>query len=370
MIDSSRRRFLAGSVAAIAFSSIPIYKARAEWITTAITVVKFAISASEMFKKTPTSNSNRVLLRMIGNLSRQLDLIQSGMQLILKDIAEVRALIGDLPTAVVDELSTANLQGAVVAYKELLGVRSEYKNNERKFRRERSAEINTLIDQIRQHRNILISYENTLNVPILATALSIEYGAMMLAGESENRIRPVMSTYSDYFRRVLYDKEGSLEDQIKDLRIGIEEERAKLFKPSHESVRNRRWQRTDYYYMNFGYSMYRGELIEITPPIEELISLGLIDKRERRLNVSIVEKTKFSSRNTNAVGSGPMVEWTVPRVRPARSFPTRTARNQQIKAERDAIDKKHNANIDRLYASVSAMHAGSRALSFTQRFVV
>lgn len=382
-VGIGRRDFLRKAVGGATAILLPWNNASAldpATVGTAIQIMKFGVDAAKLFQGTSANDMDEVLFHMLDNINRHLKTIQDSITLVLEKLDEVKRLIGEVPSAVVQELSTSGVHGSVRAYGELLRLRAEYGKDEERFLKERSAEARSLLEKIRSNRNVLMNYPNHVNVPVLATALHIEYGCMRLIKETDEPFVAMAETYRDYFKKMLFGS-GGMQERIKALRNERTEVLKNMDKPQFEVMRvNDAGIGYGYWNANIGFSMFTTvplddvkptvPLDDVKPEVLELIQLGLIDPDERELSVRKVSEMRFPCRPV-AIHT---VEFDGTRKtlgvneKSVKAAPLRSARLATLEQNRKAHEDTHNLAVMRLYAAVSGMHAGNRALNFTLQF--
>lgn len=345
------------------------------WVTTAITIAKIAISASEMFKGTSSDGISDIQILMLENISKQLKVVQDGINTIIEDIAEVKSLIGELPQQVVQELLQKKIQGNITTFDELMKTYVNYGNDKTKFISNHQNEVEDLIKSIRDNRNVLMKYENYLNIPLLSTALYMEYNCMQLIDEKTERILPVIETYKSYFTNSLYgSNKNNLEFLIKNIRQARTDYLIVANETQHFECRVHPWSSGHaHWYIRSGFYKFSSELNYDyeKEQVEELISLGLITNKERVNTVSLSHQSRMG-RATPATWSG--------NVKPdgyinpheerksVSSLPVYNDFIKKCESKKVEIQEKINFETLKLYTAVSCFHSGNRALNFCNSF--
>ncbi|WP_455286545.1 hypothetical protein [Cupriavidus necator] len=371
VVCNRRRRLMQGGVLSVLALAVRPNLALAQvppQAGMAITLGQMALGAAKLFQRTSVSNTDEIIIRMLDNISRQLNVIQSGITLVADRIEEVRQLVETLPSEVVQELSKAQLRGYILAYDELLRTRANYGKDRKAFIRERTPEVKALIQNIQVSRNVLINYPNQLNTPVLAAALNVEYGCMRLIDESDNVIVPMTGTYQAYFKSALFDTNHGVTNRIAELRKARRDALTKGEAPQFAVGRSISWG-YGYWLINIGYAKLDASLI--TTPDEaaaELLALGLISADERHITVVDKRELRYPSRNTESLCNPVRLNVPLNGCVPVGQFPTQDALVKNREAARAGLEHEVNSLTDKLYVAVSNYHAGVRALNFTQQF--
>ncbi|WP_454740285.1 hypothetical protein [Cupriavidus necator] len=371
VVCSRRRRLLQGgalSVLAMAARPNLVLAQVPPAVGMAVTLGQMALGAAKLFQRTSVSNTDEIIIRMLDNISRQLNVIQGGITLIAVRIEEVRELVEALPSEVVQELSKAQLRGYIVAYGELLRTRENYGKNRKAFIRERTPEVKALIQNIQVSRNVLINYPNQLNIPVLAAALNIEYGCMRLIDESDNVIVPMTGTYQAYFKSALLDPSHGVTKRIAELRKA---RRDVLTNGQAPQLAVGRLLNSGYgwWVANTGYAELNASLdMTADEQVAELLALGLISADERHITVVDKRDLRYPGRTTGSICNPIRVGGQPNGCIPITQFPTQDELVSNREAARAGLERDVNSLTDKLYVAVSNYHAGVRALNFTQQF--
>ncbi len=346
----------------------------AGWVTTAITIAKIAISASEMFKGTSSNGISDIQILMLENISKQLKVVQDGITTIIEDLAEIKSLIGELPQKVVEELLQKKLQGNITTFDELMKTYANYGENKEKFLQEHSDEVKSLTDKIRENRSVLMDYDNYLNIPLLATALYMEYNCMQLISEQKERILPVIEKYKSYFQSLLYNTDSAnLELIIQDIR----KKRNEIISQANET---HFFEASVNHYMSGFYRIRTGfykfssvpDFVFENNEIEDLLKLGLISNNERIHEVDVEIKNRYYARvggsgtdwNPNRQPGVPgLLDW-----KPASSFINYEDLKKNIETNKIELQDSIKLETLKLYTAVSCFHSGNRALNFCNSF--
>lgn len=199
----------------------------------ALVVVKAAVSVVNAISKDGPSVVDilDVQSQILVQISKQISEVMSSLELVTKDLEKIQEMIGDLPTEVVDELSKRQIQSFLRQYDELL---VSYRVDKKKVggaaaRKNISEEMKgLLIEGIRKSRSVLMTSQNSINVPFVASALNVETDAMLMAGIRESRIEGAHTTYEKWFSDVINDPNYGLNKQIEDLRTQIAHEKSQM----------------------------------------------------------------------------------------------------------------------------------------------
>lgn len=371
LVCNRRRRFLQGGtlyVLAMAARPSLVLAQVPPAVGMAITLGQMALGAAKLFQRTSVSNTDEIIIRMLDNISRQLNVIQSGITLIADRIEEVRQLVEALPSEVVQELSKAQLRGYILAYGELLRTRANYGKDRKAFIRERTPEVKALIQNIQISRNVLINYPNQLNIPVLAAALNIEYGCMRLIDESDHVIVPMTGTYQAYFKSALLDPNNGVTKRIVELRKARRDALTNGETPQFAVGRS---YNTGYgwWLTNIGYAELDASLVTTADEqVAELLALGLISTEERHITVVDKRDVRHPTRNTASICNPVQPNVPLNGCVPITQFPTQDELVSNREAARMGLEREVNSLTDKLYVAVSNYHAGVRALNFTQQF--
>lgn len=344
-------------------------------VGTAISIAQFALSSSKLFQGASTSGISELQIKMLENISRQLNVLQETLTLILENLNEVKTLINNLPVAVVNELTTANIRGNIHSFDEIMRVFANYKGKKKKFIQQNGKEIQKLIESVRKNRNVLMNYDNYLNIPVMSSALYIEYNCMNLIDEKEERIIEAIRTYSHYFKRVLYNSPNSLEKEISLIRqnrtkLCEEISQTKLFNAYIPSSFGYGW----HYLINGQYSFSINNSISDAEKgtINELIALGLINNNE--MLVALKAEIKYAKNGTKFTQQiydvGAKVESAAlfTNLQSVTSLPTLTNEENRINNLSKKMNEQINLTTNQLYSAVSCMYSGNRSLNFCQQF--
>lgn len=335
-------------------------------MATAWTIAQVGMGAAKLFSKTSPSNTGAIQIALLHNISKQLRELQSGIAEIARDIVNVKKLIGGIPEAVVQELGKKSIEGNLIAYDELLGLYATYKGNDKKFLQERRGKIEALLAMVTTNRQLLMGYQNYLNLPFIATALNIEYTLMRMLGESAVAIKPIMTSYAGYFKRLLLDEPGSLRTVIADLRVERIKELARADKSTFAANRISYTFGHGWWNWRAGSLQYRTNFEAITDDtVYELHKMGLLNPDERPVTVLWALDTRVP-RHVQGVHA----EWPVTPTgwAPITSFPTdgerKVQEDERVKLMKESLD----LNFEKIVAAVACYHSGVRGLNFCQQF--
>ena len=342
---------------------------KVEWFSTAVTITKFAISASSLFKGTSSNGISKIQIQMLENISKQLDVIQDGIKQILNELEDVKQLIGEIPKKVVQELIKKQLQGNINSYDELIRKYGRYlgsKKQRKIFIKDEKQNILNLITDIRTNRNILINDSSYLNIPLISTALYMEYNLMRMVNESDESILTIIESYKNYFTKMLYTNESSLETYIKSVRSN----RVALVKKANEThffeKKVSDWGYGHWHIRMGFYRFYSTPQLDFERErVKDLTLLGLIKKDEITHKVNYEIKSRmprwYAATYDNSLnGAGKKL---------TRNFENYSNFVNNVKKETTRRQDKIRLETMRLYSAVSCYHAGNRALSFCQIFV-
>jgi hypothetical protein len=305
--------------------------------------------------------------------------MQDELTVIISELNEIKNILGMIPENVVNELTTKNIQGDIKAFEEIMRVYIKNQNDKPKFLSEHKPEVEGLIKSIRDHRNVLIQYNNYLNIPILASAVFIEHSCMRLIDETEDRIESAMLTYKEYFNNILYKGPTNLKTRI----IQLRKERILIDSQINSKTF---WlcqipygKQAQMQYLVAGQISFNHayDYEENQQKVDELLRLGLIFDNERKINVSdsIVAITS-PQRNMNY---GPIHKKNVKnkqiennQILESNSFveklPVYQSEIVRIKKLAESLKDNLNLNTAQIYSASACFHAGYRALLFCQQF--
>ena len=345
-----------------------------------IAVAKFAIESGGLFKGTSSSGISDLQIQMFENISKQLKVIQDSLTLILANLAEVKKVLDEVPAKVASELNDKNLQGQIGVYEELMRVYVGYTQNRQNFLDDnnRVRNLTRIVETIGDLRQVLFTFKNYLNIPILSTALYVEYNCLNLLKENQIKIDEAMKSYGIYFQEILHGGNSqNLKKRIEDLR----NERAKLIKQIStielfdSKIINPNF--TQSHYLVSGYYKFDTQLDYETDKdlINNMLSLGLITDDERLMSVKQIIK----ARTNGGLGNG-SCEVNIPRhdpnygkqmvknCTPFSVIPLYTDEINRINKLQTDLDEKINLNTYQIYSTVSCYYAGNRALEFCRQF--
>lgn len=366
-----RRSFIAMCVGAASFLAIKPSHLFAEvsgTVGTAIALGQLAIGAAKLFQGSSTSSNDDVIIKMLANVSKQLHVITDGLEVVAQRIEEVRKIVIDLPDAVVQELTRAELRGATRGYSEILRTRQRYGKNKRDFLKEQSTSVRNLIENIKARRQVLAGYPSSINVPVMAAALSIEYGARRLIGDSEQAIASMAQAYAIYFETALYKKDDGLKDHISRIRQARFDKINTVGNPEF-SVERVKGLEYGWWLVSFGVTYLKKTLVPFDAHSSELYTLALIESDERYVSLSRnAEWHSTGNRSISHICDRQPSNQAAPNCVHLTNFPMSKDWETQAEAARIKSEAEINSLTDQLYFAVSSYFAGLRALNFTQQF--
>jgi hypothetical protein len=337
---------------------------------TVIAVVQFAISASKLFKGNSSSNGLLALqIKMLENISRQLDVIKESIDVVSGKVDEVIELVGQLPAEVSQEIKSNSIQGYIGQFQSYMDFYKRVEYNPKRFV-EIEADIDQLRGNINRKVNQLMLYDNYLNLPLIAAAMYIEHNCMVFLKHSPEKISSVMKTYRDFFNKVLYGKgQANLTDKIAQIR---KERKAFLDRAAVQSLYQGREYHWDYgwWYMRTGFYSYSLTADQQTDndKISELVALGLIEPSERIQTVKSNIVTRNGDKGNRVIYNSMTPQGAMIGPQPVSGMPTVAALTAQIEGERTAIEGGIKLSTLRLYSAVSCSFSANRALNFCNQF--
>lgn len=352
--------------------------------STALSIAQFALGAGKLFQGSSSSGVSTIQIKMLQNISNQLEVMQREIVLILSDLEKIKEAIGEIPAATVQELKQMELQGNISHYDELMQTFVRYRLNSREFLRDqaRKKELDELLVKIRSNRTTLTNYTQYLHVPVLSSAAYMEFNCLQMLGDSPLRIAEAMTAYARYFKRVLFEGEGSLVKQIERIRTDRQTLLSKARNPKgiEAHIFNPRADYGFHFFVtadtNTDVSFKKDETggYEQNERVGELIKLGLITNDERWVSLKSTYSPIMSGNHTTIVATptrltlDPSLQTLMGNPRGITSLPTFSAAVEQLNTSTTALEREINLATNRLYSSTSCYFAGNRALNFCLQF--
>jgi hypothetical protein len=165
-------------------------------VETVFAAIKIANSTFQLFSPKGYSISNLLQIQtdMLLNISKQVVEIHKGVEKILKDINEVKKILGDLPTVITEKEFQVEISAILNLYKEHIesffitrdahGIKAAQDEFRDKFE-------NDILRPLRLKRHELFHYNNPINIPYICASLNIEVQAMIICDYHTDKIKKI-----------------------------------------------------------------------------------------------------------------------------------------------------------------------------------
>jgi len=221
-----RRDFLAVPGKAIAGATLlssanlvqPTYAAITP--TVVAQIVSTGLGIAGIFGGDSTQALLKLQAEMLQKISQQLNVIQLGIVQILKQLDEVKRLIGDVPDAVALKLYENEMNALMTdRYAELM---DEYRtfgypnrSDDAKTKWLHTLEVELLRPMRRARDLLMVGIPDTVSlVPIICSASVVETHAMAYAAYSKERMLPAIKSYRNWIATVLDKPDNSINARI------------------------------------------------------------------------------------------------------------------------------------------------------------
>ncbi len=214
-------------------------------------LIKIGIAIYQMFAEGSSDNTTNLQVELLRNISHKIDLVNENIKILLKEVADLKKMIGELPQWIIEEDKGAEILSFIDTYKQRLIALTEEKNAliekypnkeiettwieyikgesaKSKFLKAQSRLLESFLDRqknsfidisqrIENHRNLLSKSENYINVNILSLACYIEYDCLKnYLKRDQFMIITMLKEYITYFEKMLFsDNSFSLKSKIK-----------------------------------------------------------------------------------------------------------------------------------------------------------
>lgn len=144
----------------------------------------------------------KVQADMLRNISKQLEVVQLGIELILDRLAEIEEQIRGVPGEVTKALTSAEVRGMVRSVYELLGAYADEvtRLSVPDAQRNMVPRLVELGGPYRVKRNMLLNLDELICVPIAAAALQAEVHLMIASNQELEVKQRMLNEYATYFR--------------------------------------------------------------------------------------------------------------------------------------------------------------------------
>ncbi len=203
--------------------------------------VELTNSFSGIFGNEAYSGVNQLLgvqMKMLDNISAQLDNVQKAVISILENQAELKEVIKSIPSETVAQLYTTKLNGLFLNLRERMSTYVSEKNNNTLTPAEIKSIFGDTLDELRTLRSEIMaqSADTYLNLPFIVNCLHFEIFLMVLSEQPSSFIKIVLASYRSSIENILSSKLKQDFDASRDQQWRLIEESKALF--THNEVQD------------------------------------------------------------------------------------------------------------------------------------
>lgn len=174
-------------------------------VTTALTLVSTGASVAKLFGPGGSSvaRMQRIQMELLVNISKQVAVIQRGVDLILRRLGDIEMLIGQIPSQTVTEEYRQRGYGLASLFQEHM---KGYVIEREASTIERAQEVyvplleREVLAPMREVRSILMLQDEPALIPAVSTMLHAEVHAMIVANYEKSRMVTALQAYEQWLR--------------------------------------------------------------------------------------------------------------------------------------------------------------------------
>jgi|GEM_PF-5793895 len=188
---------------------------------TVMAMVGMANSVSQLFNKgNGAAKVQAMQMQMLFLISQQLGVLQKGIEIIIRDLIEIKKLINEIPSKTVTDLYRSDCMGYISLFQERMkGYINERDTNgiEASNKIYQTRVANEILYPLTAVRAKLLNYSEIANIPIICSVLHTEIQAMILTDQPFSLIQTTLESYLNWFNSVI----STIPTRIDDERISI-----------------------------------------------------------------------------------------------------------------------------------------------------